>query len=281
MELRHAEPYEVQALKVLWRTCFGDDWSYINLFFDDFFVPHDMVVLSDGGTVHSMAALLHASIHQMGEEIPIVYLYAMCTHPNQRGKGFGRRLLDYAAEYARLHGAAAIALVPAEPSLFHFYRQAGYENAFWNRTITTPIPNLPLANGRILPVTPAMYNRIRRDALGRMTYVDYSDRFIDHQLQVCALASGGLLRLDLPHGVGCAAVEKGEDGIRAIKELVVPTCGEYAAIALLMKGPRTKAIQARVPARPGEPDARPFGMIKWLTMRRWNMDHAFLGLALD
>ena len=281
MELRHAEHADVPTLKALWRTCFGDDWSYINQFFDDLFRPHDMVLLTEGNEIVSMAALLPTTLHAGGESVPIVYLYAMCTHPQQRGKGFGRQLLDYAAEYARIHGSAGIALVPAEDSLFHFYRQAGYETAFWNRKLETPVAQLPPANGMILPVTAAMYNRIRRAALGRLTYVDYSDSFIEHQLQVCAGASGGLLRLDLPQGVGCCAVEKGEDGVRCIKELVVPPTGEDAALSLLLMGPRTKKIEARIPARPGEPGARPFGMIKWLTMRRWNMEHALLGLALD
>ena len=281
MELRHAERYEAQSLKVLWRTCFQDEWAYINLFFDDLFDPRNVVVLTEDGFIRSMAVLLPTELKAEKETVPVFYLYAMCTHPDCRGKGYGRQLLDYAAEYARLHGAAALTLVPGEPSLFHYYRQAGYETAFWNRIITTPIRNLPLANGCLLPVTAQKYNEIRRAALRRLPHIDYSDAFVEHQLQVCAQASGGLLRLDLPQGTACAAVEKVGPGESILKELVAPPLAEYAALALLLRNPRTKGLTARLPVRPGEPGAKPFGMVKWLTMRRWNLDHAYLGLALD
>ena len=56
---------------------------------------------------------------------------------------------------------------------------------------------------------------------------------------------------------------------------------EFQVMELLLRNPRTKGLTARLPVRPGEPGAKPFGMVKWLTMRRWNLDHAYLGLALD
>ena len=293
MELRHAQGHDVPSLKVLWHTCFGDDKPYINLFFNNLFRPEDMVVLEEDGTVVSMAALLDAPIQVDGERVSARYLYAMCTHPEHRGKGYARKLLDYAAEYCRLLGAAAITLVPSEPSLFHFYRQAGYETAFWSRFHTATHSLRFMANGWLLPVTAAMYNKIRRETLKmysktsfrkNLAFVDYSDAFIEHQLQVCAMAGGGLLRFDTHNGTGCAAVEKGENGICKLKELVMPPCSEDAAFILLLKNPRTRIIEARGPELPGDrplEDSRPFGMVKWLTLRRWKLERAFLGLALD
>lgn len=281
MELRHAQRQDVPALKQLWHTCFGDEMSYINLFFDGLFQPLDMVVLLEEGRAVSMAALIPTAMTVGGESMPITYLYAMCTHPDCRGRGLGRALLDFAAEHARLRGSLAIALVPADQGLFHFYSRAGYETAFWNRTLETPVPGLPPANGMILPVTAEKYVEIRRKALENLPYVDYSPVFVEHQLQMCALAHGGLLRLDLPYGVGCAAVEQGENGVRYVKELVTPPRGERAALALMLTGPRARKLSVRLPARPGEPGARPFGMVRWLTPRRWATDNGYLGLPLD
>lgn len=281
MELRHAQIHDVPALKQLWKTCFGDEKAYIDLYFNDLFRPRELVLLEEEGEICSMAALIPAKLRAPAVTLPVFYLYAMCTRPELRGKGYGRKLLDFAADYARSWGAAAITLVPANQGLFSFYGKAGYRTAFWNRTVVSGREGLPPATGMILPVTPRKYGEIRRAALGAQPYLDYTEEFLEHQLQVCALAEGGLLRLDLPCGTGCAAVEKGENGKRYLKELVTPPGGERQALALLLTSPRANVLEARIPAREGEPGTCPFGMILWLTGARAELKNAYLGLALD
>ena len=123
-------PSDVPALKALWEEVFGDGPKYIDLFFDRMFRPEDYVLLcgrdGDGSeSILSMASLLPVDLVSDGERFPVSYLYGMATRPSEQGKGYGLKLLDFAAEYCRENGKAGIALQPAGTGLLYFYKKAG------------------------------------------------------------------------------------------------------------------------------------------------------------
>ncbi len=133
--LRHAEYSDVPELKELWAEVFGDEAEYIDLFFDRMFRPEDYVLLcgrdGDGSeSILSMASLLSVDLVSDGERFPVSYLYGMATRPSEQGKGYGLKMLDFAAEYCRENGKAGIALQPADTGLLYFYKKAGYSPAF-------------------------------------------------------------------------------------------------------------------------------------------------------
>lgn len=54
------------------------------------------------------------------------YLYALCTHPDYRGKGYLRRLLSAARSFVAAKGRSFLALIPANAALCATYERAGF-----------------------------------------------------------------------------------------------------------------------------------------------------------
>jgi predicted GNAT family acetyltransferase len=73
-----------------------------------------------------------------GEDISLAYISGVCTLPSERGKGLMKQLMQQAFDEMRRRKIALTALIPAEPWLFGYYREAGYTEAFeYAKTVYT------------------------------------------------------------------------------------------------------------------------------------------------
>ena len=124
---------------------------------------------------------------------------------------------------------------------------------------------------------------MREQLLSSRAHVSCTEGQIAFQQYLCGLSGrpgGGLYRLELAHGPGCAAVESLERPV--VKELLCAKSdteqGAGACAALC-----GAAVTVRVPAEPGE--GRPFGAVRWLAGKapaRWTAgQEGWLGLAFD
>ena len=94
INMRPAVPEELPQLKDLWKKCFGDPSSYVDIFFQKFCSTDQVLVVDDDGEVDSMAAMLPGTIQfPDGSEVPVGYVYALATNPYMQGKGHARQLL--------------------------------------------------------------------------------------------------------------------------------------------------------------------------------------------
>jgi predicted acetyltransferase len=59
-----------------------------------------------------------------------VYLYAICTAPEQRKRGFMRRLVEFALAELKKQGIAVVFLSPQEEYLVAVYEKFGFWRAF-------------------------------------------------------------------------------------------------------------------------------------------------------
>ncbi len=127
LHIRSYSPCEYTRLASLWHACFPtDSVDYATAFLSR--VPSETVALvgeSDGEAV-TMLLLLPASAQFRDETYTVRYLYAGCTHPAARGRGYYRRLMAVAEQLVRERGEAAIYLHPADAALTETYRRLGY-----------------------------------------------------------------------------------------------------------------------------------------------------------
>lgn len=147
-------PEYIVQLKKMWHEIFGDTQSYIDSFFEHMWVEDNTLVyvvqdvqdvqdaqvegLSHGvkedNEVHHVnnekaVAALYMIPYRMkfdGEEIDIVYLYALVTAPEYRGRGIMSELIEMSAKICKERGYRFSVLIPAERSLFEYYRRFGY-----------------------------------------------------------------------------------------------------------------------------------------------------------
>ena len=114
----------IPQLKKLWHLGFGDSEDFIDLFFSTAFSPDRCrVILLEGQPVAA-----HYWLDVTCRNQKMAYLYAVVTHPDFRGQGLCRRLMEDTHVLFRAQGYCAELLVPGEPGLRRMYAKMGYQN---------------------------------------------------------------------------------------------------------------------------------------------------------
>lgn len=185
-------------LKQLWQTVFGDVEAYIDLFFDNRFMPQNtMVALFEGAPV-AMLYLLPITIRENGVNYDARYIYAVGTHPDFRCRGLSSRLLEATHAYLAAEGVALSLLVPAEPSLFAYYGLRGFQTEFYRKTVYYTAAcgaGSVTLRAAVLPDLTA----IRDSAFGQSgLYARWDAAALAYQQKEAALLGGETLLFDAP-----------------------------------------------------------------------------------
>lgn len=276
VEMHPARGSEQLQAEALWTAVFGDSAGDQRNFYRLSGEEAPLVLVEDG-CVKTMLALPELTLtFADGWSVKGGYVYALATAPDSRGKGYAALLLKYAAEICKNRGYDCIFTVPAQPSLFGFFAQNGFEPAFYHRRVTAR-PGAAEAE----ELSPEDYVRLREELLAGTTHVTHSAGLIGWQKALCPTAGSGLFRLSVNGGNACAAVEC-RPGHPVVKELLcTPENREQAleAAAALCGG----ETEVRLPAAPGE--GEPFAAIRWLygaAPSRWtNAPDGWFGPGYD
>ena len=115
-----------EQVRTLWKEVFGDSEDFIEQFFGRYYSRENLLYIEENGTLQSMLHLV--PFHYKGSRIGVVY--ALATAPASRSKGYATLLLRRAVERATAEDYAAIALIPAEESLFAYYSRQGFTGRY-------------------------------------------------------------------------------------------------------------------------------------------------------
>lgn len=278
IQIHHARQSERGAAEELWNFAFGDGPEFQREFYRRC-APQGPLVLLEDGELRSMLSLPEvALVLADGRRLRAGYVYAVATCLGCGGKGWASTLITCAAGLARDRGLDCLVTVPARPELFSVYEKNGFVPGFYVREeIFQPAP------APATPVTPAQYNALREELLAGRAHISYTEDQAAFQQYLCGLCGrpgGGLYRLELAHGPGCAAVEALERPM--VKELLCAPedIGQGGAACAALCGAPAKV---RIPA--GRLDGRPFAAIRWLegtpsSIRSAELE-GWLGLAWD
>jgi GNAT superfamily N-acetyltransferase len=125
--IRCTEDKHTEQQTALWLAAFPDDsQEYVENFFAH--LPQGTITLVGEwqNELVTMLFLLPAEACIRGECYPVRYLYAGCTCPKYRGRGFYRELMAAAAQKVAEIGENAIYLHPADGKLTETYKRLGY-----------------------------------------------------------------------------------------------------------------------------------------------------------
>lgn len=105
----------------LFSLCFGDDKESVR----ELLSIEDITTLTeyDGGVLSAMASLVPLSSEG---GLCGFYAYGVCVHPQKRGKGLFRRIMESCEAHAKENGADFICLIPADARLCETYTRFGY-----------------------------------------------------------------------------------------------------------------------------------------------------------
>jgi len=281
IQIHHAQGWEISDAEALWGNAFGDEPDFQEAFYR-LCAPDGPLVLTEDGLLRAMLALPELSL-RLGEGWTgrAGYVYALATDPEQRGKGWAKKLLDYAADRAGEMGAAGICTVPAEPSLHRFFASAGYGECFAARRQTVPLTS-PTAGGEVKGVGAAEYAELREELLTGVSHGAWDGELTAIQEGFSQSSGGGLYRLELEGQTGCAAVERHGE-LAVAKELLCPEGLFPRAAALLAGALGVERWELRAPADVGTGELWKFGMAIWFDERLGKEfgERAYLGLAFD
>ncbi len=181
---RRAGEQDRDAIKQLWQLSFEDDSADdTERFLQVFSLEENAFVLTWQERVQSMLFLLPTVIESGEERVTVGYIYAGATHPDARGKGFYRRLLGFAFEWAKQNGMAALLLRPATPTLEESYRRMGFTVPLYAAEYAVQATQCVKGT----PLSAAEFAAKRRAILrGRgQAFVDWDDNTLEYVCSWC------------------------------------------------------------------------------------------------
>ena len=130
---------DIEQLKSLWKSLFGDTEAFISLFFHEVVREENIRVLEEKGCILSALYMLPYPFRIWNQEVTASYISGAGTLPEAQGRGLMRKLLiDSFKEMDRRQIPLSI-LIPAEPWLYGFYEKSGYATVFtYNQQVYPP-----------------------------------------------------------------------------------------------------------------------------------------------
>lgn len=119
-----------KQIKTLWQKCFDDRNDFVEFYFDQVYKDENAMSLEKDGKVVSALQMIPYRMTWCGTEITVAYISGACTDPKERRKGLMGELLHHAFQEMRKREYDITALIPADESLFEFYRACNYTEVF-------------------------------------------------------------------------------------------------------------------------------------------------------
>lgn len=183
MDIKLASKENIKDLYNLWQICFGDDKETIDMFFNNSFDSENTVVCVDNQKVVAMMFLLPQVIKSSKKEYSSYYLYALGTEPSYRSKGIMGKMIEYAASLARERHIDYLFLVPASESLFGYYKNHGFQNAFGQKKVVIDreiLNSLKSSDGfNLVNFNSANYRNLKNSNLSNQSFVDWRENEIN------------------------------------------------------------------------------------------------------
>lgn len=140
--IRYSEKSDIKDIIFLWNEAFGDSQEEIMFFINNKYKPENTLVFEDNSKIVSMLFLLEGEMKINNNRYPSYYLYAACTLNDCRGKGYMSQLLGFAKKTAYNRGYYFICLLPANKSLYEYYKKYGYKPLFKKKILSISSENI-------------------------------------------------------------------------------------------------------------------------------------------
>lgn len=145
-QILHPETVHITGLRTLWKEAFGDEDTFLDLFFSTAFAPERCLCIL---IENNVAAALYWFQCEYSNQ-PLAYIYAVATAKVYRGRGLCQQLLTATHSTLKRQGYVGAVLVPGSETLFDFYKKTGYQTACYRNTyhydLHTCMAQAPIVN---------------------------------------------------------------------------------------------------------------------------------------
>lgn len=261
----------VPELKELWHNVFGDEYEYINLFFDSIYKNCKTFAHFENEKIVSVFYLLNCKIRFEGRIFNGCYLYAAATAPEFRKKGIMGKLLCEGQQYAKENGRDFICLVPGNTPLYDYYSKFGFVSAMYKSTALLHFDE---------EKAEASYQRIDNAEYDKRRFELTDNAFLWDEKE-------------LAYALECLSFY-GSFAYKADDSVFIANKNEQSVAEFLCKKEKQSEIGSavcsalqsktvRADGQSGE-DIKPFGMIYPINnklKRQWSQSDIYMNLALD
>lgn len=217
---------DIPEMSALWQAVFGDSEGLVNSFLQLLPDMGTAAVAEVNGKIAGAAYAVTGMelVSASGKVQTCGYIYAVVVAPEFRGSGIGRALTERSAELARARGAEVICTLPAEKSLYAWYKTIlGTECALHRQRLEA---ESAAAAPPVQSLSSSEYGQRREALLSDRCYMRPLHTTLEFQRRFCEELGGGLYACG---GGICSAYI--EDGAAIIKELIAPDGTDAASIA--------------------------------------------------
>lgn len=250
-------------VKTLWQLCFNDDPAFIDLYFKYRFKDDINRCIEQNKRIVSALQAIPYPMTWCGGTVLTEYISGACTHPEYRDRGLMRSLLTQTHQQMKRDGVVFATLIPAEKSLFDFYRGFGYATVFsykkerWTEGTDAVSDGLKTSIVDLkeeLSVKTGIYRAIdnmmaERTCAVQHTYEDYrvivADMLLEKNRLIMASRNGGYagaafcVPVDHTVWVEDVVVKSGEDRHAVLTSLFAEAQRAFGTDAVFYKTPVT------------------------------------------
>ena len=213
-----------EQVKALWKLCFEDSEEFVEMYFKLRYKNEVNVAIQSGDEVISALQMLPYPMTFCGETVQTSYISGACTHPDFRSKGVMRELLSQSFAQMLRNGIQFSTLIPAEPSLFDYYKRMGYATVFQYsvKEMTLPefIPSKEIAVNVVSKPQDEVYSYLNKKLSERPCCIQHSAEDFQVIMADLPISGGNLFVARQANEIrGIAIIYKGENCI-IINELL-------------------------------------------------------------
>ncbi len=133
--LSNANEHMKKDLISVTSRCFNEPKEIVTYFFENKFKTDNCFVCLENDKPVSVVNILDQKLMLKNKLYKVGYIYGVCTLPEFRGKGYMKKLLNYAESCIASKGYDCSFLVPESRYLERFYENIGYRNFFKTKSV--------------------------------------------------------------------------------------------------------------------------------------------------
>lgn len=177
--IEFANKNDIPEISELWQTIFDEDKSICDLFFDKIFSSSFAPIYRVGNEIASALFLLPCRFGKFSG----FCVYCAMTRENHRGKGFMKELLSFSYDFVKEKNLDFLFLVPAEKSLFEYYKKCGFIT-FGTKNIIN-ISECKKNCDNIHTCSENEYLKVRSENLNNINKLEFPDDIIKYWIASC------------------------------------------------------------------------------------------------
>lgn len=254
-----------EAFKSLWRLCFNDSETFIELYFRLRYREEEMVAIRKDHQIVSALQMIPYPMTYGTHLLQMAYISGACTHPQYRKQSLMEQVLTDSFQEMYREGVDLTTLIPANASLFDYYARMGYATVFYQSTEQINEEVLLTSHVKIEHTTTneeGVYDYLSTHLAKRTCCVQHTSSDFEIILSDLALGSGTLFYATEAHQIKGVAIVYNNGEVLHIEELVADHKVIELALIQAIKQKNTSAtLQIKRPAQNRE-SSIPFAMAR-------------------